>query len=864
MSAGELDGLLGEFLVESHENLDRADRDFIALERDPSDRETLARIFRTVHTIKGSCGFLGLGKLEALAHAGESLMGRLRDGELTLDEPMTTALLGMVDAIRAVLATIEQTGAEGADDHAGLVAELDRLRQGRPTGGGTTSEAVAATGQAGGLDDSVRAFLASAQGALEQMDAAFTTLSTAPGDQEALGALESGLGLIREGSEFIGLAGLARLLEKAMRLLGRHRAAPERAEPAVAEALLDVASAASEILATLEATGRRDTGAHAPLHAALDALLPADAAPTPTPAPAQPVSREPAGAEDQESRTERAIRRASVTEKNIRVDVDLLDKLMNQVGELVLARNQMLQHLLGSPDKALGAMTQRLSQITTELQESVMLTRLQPIETIWSRLPRMVRDLALELGKRVRLEMIGAHTELDRTLLEAIRGPMTHLVRNAIDHGIETEQERVAAGKPPEGVLTLRAWHEGGQVNLEIHDDGKGVDTRRIEQKALQSGLITPEQARTMSDAEKRLLIFLPGFSTAERVTTVSGRGVGMDVVKSSIDRINGLIDLRSEPGQGTTLRLKIPLTLAIIPALIVTCGDERYAIPQISLVAVVRLEGTAATQGIERLHSSRVHRWRGRLLPIVELRAELGLDPALRAAAEPVIDLVVLQAEDRLFGLVVDEVGDSGEIVVKPLGRLLSRVPVYAGATIMGDGRAAMILDVLGLAEATAVASGQLDARTRTLGDGAAEAAVDTRTVLIVRLGVDRGVIPLTEAMRLERFDRSAVEKSGQRYVVRYRGSVLPLERVGTGTDDPTWDPRVGDEAMLNVVVFAEDGESVGLVVDELLDIVDTPLVVRGGIADGRGVVGTTVIQGHVAHVLDLARIARRAEVGR
>ncbi len=874
MSGGDLDGLLGEFLVESHENLDQADRDFVELERDPSNHDTLARIFRTVHTVKGSCGFLGLANLQALAHSGESLMGRLRDGELTLSEPIATALLSMVDTIRASLDTIQQTGSEGQEDHAALIAELDRLRHGdggAPTDGiheppdALTAEA---TERATGLDDSVRAFLVSAHGALEQMDAAFAALATTPDDQDALGAMASGLGLIREGSDFVGLLSLSRILGKAMQLLGRQRAAPEAVDPAATEALLDVASVASEALATLEATGKRDADDHSELHATLDALLGADAPPTlpstdgsrPETTSVRPPAAPATAATDEESRTERAIRRASLTEQTIRVDVDLLDKLMNQVGELVLARNQMLQHLLGSPDKSLTDMTQRLSQITTELQESVMLTRLQPIETIWSRLPRMVRDLSLELGKRVRLVMEGANTELDRTLLEAIRAPMTHLVRNAIDHGIETEEERIASGKAPEGVLTLRAWHEGGQVNIEIRDDGKGVDVARVERKAIDQGLITPEQARSMSVDEKRNLIFLPGFSTAEHVTSVSGRGVGMDVVKNDVDRINGLIDLQSEFDRGTTLRLKIPLTLAIIPALNVSCGGQRYAIPQVSLVAVVRLEGDAATHGIEDLHNARVYRWRGRLLPIVELRDELGLAAREEAEAGSRVTLVVLQAEDRLFGLIVDEVHDSGEIVVKPLGRTLHRIPLYAGATVMGDGRAAMILDVVGLGEATVASSGVRAAVDET----ALAPDTETQSVLIVRLGEDRAAIPLTAAMRLERFSATDIEKSGDRYVVQYRGSVLPLERVQLGRSTSTWNPMQGTAPVVNVVVHAGDDDTIGIVVDELLDILETPFAVRGATSRGRGVIGTTVIQGHVAHVLDVSSIAANAEVGR
>jgi two-component system chemotaxis sensor kinase CheA len=548
-----------------------------------------------------------------------------------------------------------------------------------------------------------------------------------------------------------------------------------------------------------------------------------------------------------ETRGERAVRQAGVVEQSIRVDVDLLDQLMNQVGELVLARNQMTRHVGGLRDETLAHMTQRLSQLTTELQETVMRTRLQPIETVWTRLPRMVRDLSLELGRRVRLVLEGGDTELDRTLNEAIRAPLTHLVRNAVDHGIEAEADRLKAGKPPEGTLTLRAWHEGGLVNVEIADDGRGIDLARVERKAVERGLLSSEAAAVLTDRQKTELIFLPGLSTAERVTSVSGRGVGMDVVKSSVERINGLIEVETEPGRGTKIRLKIPLTLAIVPALVVRAAGERYAIPQLSLLAVSSLSAEEARTRIETLHSAPVTRWRGRLLPLVWLRRELRLGET--EAGGPV-HIVVLQAEDRRFGLVVDDVLDTEEIVVKPLGRSIGRIPVFAGATIMGDGRAALILDVLGLAQAAAVVSGRGEAaKPAAPAEPGAAAEREQRPVLLVRVGAERAAIPLTDSVRLERFPRSALETSGRRPIVKYRGAALPL--VGLGGGD-----ALGGTDALSVVVSSRGDASVGFVVDELLDVVHEAFALRPDRTGEAGVLGTTVIQDRVTRVLDLSAV--------
>ena len=388
---------------------------------------------------------------------------------------------------------------------------------------------------------------------------------------------------------------------------------------------------------------------------------------------------------------------SAVADANIRVGVGLLDKLMDLVGELVLTRNQILQFNTEREDAALNATSQRLNLITSELQEGVMKTRMQPIGMVWNKLPRVVRDMAVSLGKQIRLEMDGADTELDRTIIEAIKDPLVHLVRNSCDHGIEPPEIRVQAGKPAQGRLSLRAYHEGGQVNIEIGDDGAGIDVARVKQKAIEKGLLRSEQVEKLSDREVLNLIFLPGFSTAQIVTNVSGRGVGMDVVKSNIEKIGGVVDVFSRPGEGTTVKLKIPLTLAIIPGLVITSGGERFVIPQVSLLELVRLEGDSSEKRIEHVHGTPVYRRRGSLLPVAYLNEVLGLKSAERAEA---VSMVVLQAEDRQFGLVVDGINDTQEIVVKPLGKQLKGITVYAGATIMGDGRVALILDVLGIGQ--------------------------------------------------------------------------------------------------------------------------------------------------------------------
>lgn len=745
-----MDEIAKEFLVESYENLDRLDQDLVALEKDPRDKETLASIFRTIHTLKGSSGFLGYGKLEAVAHVGENLLSKLRDGVLILNPALTSALLATVDAVRFMLGQIEAVGHPGDKDFSDLIALLTRLNDGE------TVEAIS-------------------QPVVE---------NKAP---EKIAA-----------------------------------PAPVAVEP-IAPPVTPVATLAP--------------------------------APTPVAAP------EPVPAESTATAQENLESRNSVvSDSTIRVDVGLLDKLMNLVGELVLARNQILQFTGQRADSAFLATSQRLNLITTELQGSVMKTRMQPIGNVWGKLPRVVRDLAQMCGKQVRIEMEGKETELDKTIIEAIKDPLTHIVRNSVDHGIEKPEARAARGKPEEGCLKMRAYHEGGQVNIEITDDGAGIDVERVKQKALQRNLITPEQAARLSEHEATHLIFLPGFSTAEKITNVSGRGVGMDVVKTNIEKIGGTVDLQSQLGSGTTLKIKIPLTLAIIPALIVTSGGDRFAIPQVSLLELVRLEGDQARRQIEFIHNAPVYRLRGQLLPLVYLNNELKLTVGKPDKnATEAVNIVVLQADGHPFGLVVDEINDTEEIVVKPLGKQLKVVASFAGATIMGDGRVALILDVMGLAQGASVVA---EARDRALLEKASQMrkpASTSQTLLVFDSGKgSRMAIPLSMVARLEEFPRTSIEHSGAQEVVRYRGQILPLIRVADHV--PVVIDETNDSSMMQVVVYSERGRSVGLVVGRINDIVQEAITVKRH-SHGNGIFGSVVIQEKVTDLLDIQSIIRAAD---
>ncbi|MCB0324212.1 MAG: chemotaxis protein CheW [Bdellovibrionales bacterium] len=739
------DDILKEFLLEASELVDSLDREMIQLEAE-GDLSILLSIFRKVHTIKGTCGFLGLTRLEGITHVGENLLDLLRSGERQLTRESASALLRLLDAMRECLGHIEQHGTEPAKEYTELCAELQRLVDAKPM----ASVAVSET-------------------------------KPSPVRADAIAPSES--------------------------------PAPE--------------TAATEL--NLTAPSREAT-------------------------PMQHITAsdtEEAGKSERSGELSAELKRSALSDSSLRIDVTLLDKLMNLVGELVLARNQILQHNSLGGDQNFARVKQRLNLITTELQEQVMKTRMQPITNVWNKFPRVVRDLSHTCNKKVKVEMEGKETDLDKTLLEAIKDPLTHIVRNAVDHGIELPEERIAAGKSPEGTLSLRALHEGGHVIIQISDDGGGLDVTKIKRKAVQNGILSAERAETLSAYETFQLIFSPGFSTAEKVTHISGRGVGMDVVKTNIEKVGGVIHIQSELGKGTTFTLKIPLTLAIIPALMVESSDQRYAIPQVSLVELVRVSSQQFSEELDRVGDSLFYRLRGNLLPMVDLNALLTGETSASFALEEqdVLNIVVLRAENSLFGLIVDQVHDTEEIVVKPLGKQLKDLSIFAGATILGDGRVALILDVLGISKRAAVCREERHERREVATD---RSDAERESLLIVSCRSDERIgLPLDLIDRLEEFELAEIERAASQKVVQYRGGILPLVDLSellTGEPLPPTDS-------IRVVVFSEGARRVGLVVNEILDVVDEEIKVAQHRC-GANIRGSAIVQGRVTDLLDCGAI--------
>jgi two-component system, chemotaxis family, sensor kinase CheA len=875
----DLDEVVKEFLIESSENLDEMDRGLLALEKDPRDRSTLASVFRTIHTIKGTCGFLAFDTLETVAHAGESLLSRLREGELELTAEIASALLALVDAVREILSHIEAGGSEGERDYSELVERLRRLQSGE--GLAEPADPRSLFERVGG-DEATRRIVRAlydrvlADRELCPLFAEADMERIVEGQARHLGHLFGGPDSYRGPSfravhaqlelEFRHFERIQRHLEDALEALGipsaersvilglltpsRDEHESDRSDESGTDSLdrLYLRPRLGDILQEEGKTSK----------ASVERAFAQQAAGDERPIGEVLVSQGAVSPGDVVEALE--IQAASTTgraESSIRVDVEHLDRLMNLVGELVLARNQILQHSAGE-NTGFQAASQRLNQLTTELQEGVMKTRLQPIGNVWNKFPRLVRDLSLACGKRVRLELDGKDTEIDKTILEAIKDPLTHLVRNSIDHGIESPEVRVERRKAPEGILHLRAYHEGGQVTIEVRDDGGGIDFARVKEKAIENGFLVGEEAERPNERELSNLIFLPGFSTAPNVTQISGRGVGMDVVKTNIEKIGGTIDVQSRLREGTTFRIRIPLTLAIIPALMVeSCGDV-YAIPQVSLLELVRLEGAKAQRGIERIQGAPVYRLRGKLLPLVDLQKELGQGELIHprsALDDTAVHIVVAQADGRELGLVVAAIRDTGEIVVKPLSKHFKGIPLFAGATILGDGRVALILDVVGIARQAGVTA---EATARLADDSEVTSEVDRiedrATLLLARVGPDERVgIPLTFVDRLEEIRECTIERVGGVEVVQYRGQIMPLVRLpqllGAAPS-----ARTEEEGSLEVIVHTRDSRSVGLVVDAILDVAEDALTVSSRLgADRMGIQGTAVVQGRVTSLLDL-----------
>ena len=709
----EDDEIVQAFLEESGENLDQLDRDLVELEARPRDPELLARVYRAIHTVKGTCGFLGYERLEALTHAGEDLLDALRSGRLLLDVEIVTSLLGLNDAVRATLARIAASGAEGPDAHEGTIAALTACLNGT--------------------------------------DSASTDGPEEPAIPERTGALE------------------------------------EPGPPAPATATL---------------------------------------------------------------------------ESSVRVDVAVLDRLKDLVGELILARSQIGNVATETEEEGPLVLPYRqLRRVTAALQETIMQARLQPVGAVTGKFPRIARDLAGSMGKRIRVELDGEDVGVDKAVNESLRDALLHLVRNTVDHGIESPAERVAAGKDPEGRLCIRASHEGGRIRLEVSDDGRGIDPRGLAARAVSAELITRESADALTSGECMELMFMPGLSTKAEITTVSGRGVGMDIVRTNLDQIGGSIEVSSELGRGTVFRIDVPLTLAVVPIVQVSSGGGRYALPQIHVQEVVHLDPADVHSSVDDLDGARVYRLRDRLLPLVELADQLGVT----AAAVPADGLmvVVVEIHGKRFGLVVDAVADTTEVVVEPLTRATRSIAVFAGVTILADGRPTLIVNLNALAAAAGVV-GVRDDRPREV-EVSDEVVDDSSLLLATGVGGGHLAVSLSAVRRLERFPRQLVQRSGEVDVVHYGDEILPLLRLDELLPDSRANgngaSRGAAEHVQTIVCHSADGP-VGLVVERINDVVAEPSALAQP-SSRRGVIRRLVIDDRVTELLDIDALVAHARAG-
>jgi two-component system chemotaxis sensor kinase CheA len=769
-----MDDLLREFLTETGESLDTVDNQLVRFEQDPTDAKILDNIFRLVHTIKGTCGFLGLPRLEALAHAGETLMGKFRDG-MPVTAGAVTLILSSIDRIKEILAGLEATETEPEGTDEDLIEKLHEMAEGKHAAVAVVEVPVAA---------------------------APVPVVAAPPVAPA----------VAQGSPVTSVAGtvVEQVLERALR---------------PGEVSLD----------DLERAFRETAIEVEPPAPVAEAAAP-EVAPEPR-AKAKP------------SRKTTAVEVTDVQEadkianQSIRVNVDTLEHLMTMVSELVLTRNQLLEISRRNEDTEFKVPLQRLSNVTAELQEGVMKTRMQPIGNAWQKLPRIVRDLSGELGKQIELEMHGADTELDRQVLDLIKDPLTHMVRNSADHGLETPAERAASGKPEQGTIRLSAYHEGGHIIICIADNGRGLNTERIKAKAVQNGLVSESDLEKMTEAQIHKFIFAPGFSTAAAVTSVSGRGVGMDVVRTNIDQIGGTIDIKSVAGEGSSVTIKIPLTLAIVSALIVEAGGDRFAIPQLAVVELVRARANSEHR-IERIKDTAVLRLRNKLLPLMHLKKLLKIDDGSSSDPENGF-IVVTQVGSQTFGIVVDGVFHTEEIVVKPMSTKLRHIDMFSGNTILGDGAVIMIIDPNGIAKALGAAG----SASRELADEHAASQSSTgeqlTSLLVFRAGSNQPkAVPLGLVTRLEEIATDKIELSNGRYMVQYREQLMPLVQMDGVTVQTT-----GSQPIL---VFADDGRSMGLVVDEIIDIVEERLHIEVA-GTQSGILGSAVIKGQATEVIDV-----------
>lgn len=793
----EDDEILQGFIEESLEHLADIETDLLTIEKAGAniDENLVNKVFRAAHSIKGGAGFMGLTVIQELSHAMENILGMIRSRKLVPNPEIVNVLLQGSDKLEAMINNIQASNDEDITEH---LIPLNAIAEGN------------------------------------------AIQAAAP------------------------------------------KPAPEPVVEAAPEPVIEEAAPPEPV----------------------QQAVPTPVAPRPEPI-VPPVSPTPSPAVS--AATAEVISAAQApqvkADSSLRVHVSLLDSLMTLAGELVLSRNQLLQTIGSNDLRNAEAVGQRIDLITSELQEAIMLTRMQPIGNVFSKFPRVVRDLSKQLNKTIELTIVGNDVELDKTIIESINDPLTHLIRNSVDHGIEMPADRKLVGKAEKGIIILKAYHEAGQVVIQIRDDGKGLDGEALAASAINKGLITAEQAMIMSDKEKVNLIFLPGFSMAKKVTDVSGRGVGMDVVKTNLDKLGGQVEIVSEVGNGTTISIKLPLTLAIIPCQIITTSGERYAIPQVNLEELLRIPANQVKKRVEKVGNAEVVRLRGNLLPLIRLAdvieaertywdqeeagrkddrrgsiadrrgktspffqtTEEGLgeenkSPTAersvsdrRFSASSALNIVVVSTSSMKYGLIVDRLQDSEEIVIKPLGRHLQQCKGYAGATIMGDGRIALILDVSNLARMAHLTSIDGTDRANEVALAAAElmrAQKDKQSLLIFRSSIhEQFAVPLNQVERIEKIKRSEIEDMGGRRVMQYRGGSLALITV----DDIATVHPLADQEDLLVIVFNICSKPVGLLAIGPIDAIEITSEIDGITLKQPGIMGSIIIDNHTTMLVDV-----------
>lgn len=912
----ENDETLQVFIDESLEHLSDIENDFLAIEEAGADidEELVNKVYRAAHSIKGGAGFMGLTNIKDLTHEMENILGKIRSREMIPNPEIVNIMLLASDALRDLINNISASNETDVSEHI---------------------EALRSIAQAGFSEDEEASVeeMEEEGGSAQMIDLSFPDGEPAfiVSQEEISGVREEGkyiylikIDLIRDlhikermpinlidEMQQTGIIMNSKVGIDAVGFLDKERPPEEIPftalfasilKPEDINALFEVDKnliyevAEDLTVESIAGPDHLEPDKDEDYHGREKSLI---EEPTYIDKPEKKIAMD---IKNEQQLTEGS-KTAVAVDTSIRVQVSLLDSLMTLAGELVLGRNQLIQSLSSKDKSALENSGQRIDLITSELQEAIMLTRMQPVGNVFNKFPRVVRDLSRNLGKKVNLSLEGNDVELDKTIIESINDPLTHLVRNSVDHGIEIPDERIRGGKSPEGKVVLRAYHEAGQVNIEIMDDGKGLDGDKLATAAVSKGLITEDQAGMMSDKEKVGLIFMPGFSTAEKVTDVSGRGVGMDVVKTNLDMLGGVVDIDSQVGEGTTIRIKLPLTLAIIPTQIISTGKERYAIPQVNMEELIRIPADQVKHRIERVGDADVVRLRGNLLPLVKLADVIGSkqtyfdtgkqgikedrrerisdrrsgkdnQPADESApnipdlsdirhfipretadrryhAGSAVNVVVVSAGSLKYGLVVEELHDSEEIVVKPLGYHLKHCKGYAGATIMGDGRVALILDVIGLSRMANLASMEGTKRSEEVEGKAGEESDNERlSLLLFRSGEDEQfAVPLNLVARIEKTDRKDVENVGGKKVMKCRGQSLPLIAI----DDVASVQPLAEREDLLVIVFLISGREIGMLATAPVDVTEVSVRFDESTLIQPGIMGSAIIEDHTTQMVDI-----------